>query len=440
MNKKEDYILEKIIEIRFADPINALQLTNEYIIIGTMMGRITLYSIENKSIIVLAESNQEEISSISYNSNEKAFFVGIGDEEIKVYQIDNLSNESSQSISIYETDTKHNQNCENAFILLSHDSFFRVQLAKIDEFTINIIETEQEYELKLYNPRDNSNNSNNNIDYFAGKLPMTNYSVPFDFDGKNFLWVEFLTSSGRRRICVANIPSISKGQKVYKYELINNKEIGHISLAKLLDDKTVFIVHSLNKCEIRSLNEKFNLLESFTHIGEEVYTFDIYYENNNCINYNHRRENDIYVKIDNNTISNVINKDINNEKNETLDNNQQNNINNNDINDIIRINPIVNKDNIESNDCLHISLNNKKNKENDSRNMNIVTVDINGNVNLYKNKQEVTLFNMYKLNTIPQDYKDKQFFSMGYAYYIKTNGNYFCISSDHGCFVIKYNI
>jgi hypothetical protein len=48
-----------------------------------------------------------------------------------------------------------------------------------------IIDTDQEYELKYFNPKDINRNYN-------GKLPITNYSVPFDFDGENFLWVEFL--------------------------------------------------------------------------------------------------------------------------------------------------------------------------------------------------------------------------------------------------------
>ncbi len=35
--------------------------------------------------------------------------------------------------------------------------------------------------------------------------------------------------------------------------------------------------------------------------------------------------------------------------------------------------------------------------------------------------------------------KKTMFFSMGYAYYIKCNKNFICISSDHGCYVIKVN-
>ena len=81
----------------------------------------------------------------------------------------------------------------------------------------------------------------------------------------------------------------------------------------------------------------------------------------------------------------------------------------------------------------------KENKENNNKIINIITLDINENVNLYKKGKEITLFNMYELNKISQDYKDKQFFSLGYSYHIKTNLNYFCISTDHGCFLIKKN-
>ena len=425
MIQKEDFILEKLIEMRFADPVNALQLTKDYIIIGTMMGRITLYDIKKKSAFLLAELNEEEISGISYNFEENAFYVGIGDEEIKMYSADNLSNEASQSISIYETDEKHSQNCENSFVLLSPESLFLIHLAKIDEYSLNIEETKQEYKLKNFNPTNNISNNNEN---FKGELPMTNYSVPFDFDGKNFLWVEFL-QSGNRKICKANIPSFSLNgdpKYIYKYELIKNNEIGHISFAKLLSSSKVFIVHSLNKCEIRSLNNDFTLLESFIHIGEEVYGFDILYEKENkekneaINNYIHETENIVYNKVNNETLEEKVYNNIKIEG------------------EIIKRN-ISSKEEIKSNDYLDNRTNNKKKKEIDISKINIITLDIKGNVNLYKNKNEITLFNMYKLNSISQDLKDKQFFSMGYAYYIKTDLNYFCISSDHGCILIKIN-
>ena len=69
----------------------------------------------------------------------------------------------------------------------------------------------------------------------------------------------------------------------------------------------------------------------------------------------------------------------------------------------------------------------------------IITLDIDGNVNLYQYGKESTLFNLYDFKDISQKMKNYQFFSMGYEYYIKSNLNYFCISTDLGCFIIKKN-
>lgn len=415
MNKKEDYLLEKLIEIHFADPISSLKLTNDYMIMGTMMGRTSVYDIQNQKIIVLSALNSENISDISYNDDESSFYVAVGDEEIKVYKTDNLGSENFQSINVYETENKHDQNCENAYLLLSNESLFRIQLAQIDDGTLTIIGTDQEYELKYFNPRDNNRN-------YTGKLPMTNYSVPFDFDGENFLWVEFL-KSGIRNICRANIPLLVTQKEVYKKELDKNCGIKHISHAKLLHDNKIFIVHSLNICEIRKLDKDFSLIESFTHNGEEVYSFDIFYEDENY--------NNTVIKFGNiKTYKEIkFSGQTLNENNEfiKIEENQSNNFN---LNENLKV---------KSSDDFNTNINKTKDKYTDKINLSIITLDLNGNVNLYKNKSEKTLFNLYSIRDISQDLKDKQFFSMGYAYYIKSNLNYFCISSDHGCFIIKKN-
>ena len=87
-----------------------------------------------------------------------------------------------------------------------------------------------------------------------------------------------------------------------------------------------------------------------------------------------------------------------------------------------------------------IKLNLKNNRiEENSLNYAIITLDIDGNVNKYENKHEGKLFNLYEINGIHQDFKDKKFFDMGYMYFIKTNLDFFCITTDHGCFIIKKN-
>ena len=66
----------------------------------------------------------------------------------------------------------------------------------------------------------------------------------------------------------------------------------------------------------------------------------------------------------------------------------------------------------------------------------IATLDINGNFNLYQNKKNQVLFNLYKIQGIDQKYKDEEFFSVGFPYFIIMNSIYFGISTDHGIFVI----
>ena len=347
INNNESYVLLKLIPNHFADPISAVCLTPDYIMIGTMMGSITLYDIQNKLALLLSELNSENISDISYNQNKNSFFVSIGDEEIKIYRTINITTEPPISINIYDSEMKHNQNCENSYIFLSSDYLLRIQLGQVDEGSFIVNTSNQEYELKQLNSMEENKN-------LIGKIQMTNYSVPFDFNGKFFLWVEFLNNENRN-ICIADVFAmlISPNEKPKKYNLDKNI-IKHISFAKILDNDKIFFVHSKNICEIRTIDDNFSLVEKFIHIGEEVYSVDLYYHD------------------DNNELS-------------------------------------------------------------------IITLDVKGNVNLYQNKKEINLFNMYDLNTIPKDFKEKQFFSMGYQYFIKSNLNYFCISSDHGCFIIKRN-
>ena len=413
-----DYECIKFLEIRFADPISSLKLVNNYVVTGTMMGRVNLYNIYDGKTYRLSELNSENISDISYNEKEQLFYVGIGDEEIWGYDINTLSensNNEKRSIQVHESDLQHTNKCENAFVLLSPESFFRVQLAQIDEGTLNIVIMESEYDFKYFDETKNPV-----IDEtFKNYLPTTNYIVPFDFDGKRFLWVEFLSST-QRNICVSQIP-LPITEKPYKIGL--DKSIGHICQAKLLANNRVFIVHTLNKCEIRALDNDFTLIHKFEHIGEEVLGVDIYYymesekikninEENVILHANlkHQKNVDIIKKNEDINTNRILDTDDNGRKKEKENGDDQ---------------------------YLYIKQKQTKEKEIDLKNICIITLDIDGNVNVFQDLKEETEFNLYNLKGITQDHKDKHFFCMGYAYYIKSNLDYFCISSDHGCYIIS---
>ena len=89
---------------------------------------------------------------------------------------------------------------------------------------------------------------------------------------------------------------------------------------------------------------------------------------------------------------------------------------------------------IKANELIH---NEQKINEIETDNkFSIATLDINGNFNLYQNKKNQVLFNLYKVQGIDQKYKDEEFFSVGFPYFIIMNSVYFGISTDHGIFVI----
>jgi hypothetical protein len=77
-------------------------------------------------------------------------------------------------------------------------------------------------------------------------ITMTNYSVPFDYDGRKFLWVEFL-SEKERNLCVYYFDT--KG--TFKHKL--HKEFGHISHCKFIGGNKIVLVRLQNIVEIREI-------------------------------------------------------------------------------------------------------------------------------------------------------------------------------------------
>jgi len=487
MEINNEYFIYKLININFGDPISSILLTPDHVIIGTMLGQISYLSLLSKKISILSEANTENISNISYNSNDEIINISNENEKIYRYKKDKRNPEKLflfQKISNYANEMEHKNFCQNAYTSLSSEFLFRIQLSPPEEKCLNIIEIENEYDIL---------NIINREVIFIGRLPMTNYIIPFGFDGEYFIWVEFI-GPGERNICVANVINNLNNNKnnndnmIEPYKIKIEKDFGHISHLKLLNETKIFLVHNLNICEIRLLNKEFTIIESFKHIGDEVYSVDIYYPNeylkmknidkisSDILLYNNKdnKENILKIsKIDknfkktyiwNNNNSNSLNKKEENNKSEDnikleksktvtivkkiknlYDNNNINYDSENNTNSIKKKSGEYNSDNsefIKSNKNKNINLidkdkNNNDKESNSDLSFSIITLDIDGNVNLYQYGQESTLFNIYNLKDISQKMKKNKLFSMGYEYYIKTNLEYFCISTDYGCLVVK---
>ena len=80
--KKENFSLFSLIEIRFADPISSIGLSEKNIVIGTMMGRLTSLSLIDKKTTLLNELSPENITGIIFDDTGNYFYASIGDDEI----------------------------------------------------------------------------------------------------------------------------------------------------------------------------------------------------------------------------------------------------------------------------------------------------------------------------------------------------------------------
>ena len=387
--KKEEYTLFSLIEIRFADPISAIAISSNYIIIGTTMGRITLQNLEDGKTILLSELSTENISGISFSNDEYSFFIAIGDEQVLKFQSDSSLIGPIKRILNYQNEKEHNINCENTFIFLYSNYLFKILLSPPEEGNIIIINYNAEFEIK---------NLNNEL-IEKGNFSMTNYSVPLDFNGHYFVWVEFLTQQ-EKNLCVANLYNL----KIKPFKKLLNNDFGHISHCKIYPGNKLFLVRKLNICEIREINNNFNLLCSFINFGDEVYAVDIFWDFEQTFFIKNEIEKKYYeIKNNNNLIDVQPNKNIS-----------------------ISFNNSLKKENlICKNDCTEM------------KNISICLLDVNGNVNMWDGNKLKILFNLYDIKEINQIEKDKKFFSMGYSYYIKYNKNFICVTTDHGCYVIK---
>lgn len=212
---------------------------------------------------------------------------------------------------------------------------------------------------------------------------MSNYSVPFDYDGSKLVWIEFLSPTDRT-ICVQHF------EENKKWSTKLDKNFGHVSFVRLLPNNMIFLVKELVVCQIRSLDDKFTLIEEFKNSGDEVIACDVVFKDKT-----HTIEEGI-DKVE----KNFVKLDVNEKKQKSM---------------------------MEDSGM------------NQGKDLQMFLLDCEGEVTCYSKGRLIKLFDLYKVKEIDKDCKDKHFFSMGYPYYMKAFDNVVAVTTDHGVFVLKNN-
>lgn len=253
----------KCIKLRYADPICTMDLTDNCLLYGTMIGTAAYYIIPQNKYYSLSDSREEHISGVKLNGRN--FYVCIGDEKIYDYQNESEFYTESNNFTLtnnYNSDEEHNQNCENCFTMLKDFYLVRtfINFPTESETKVAVAETS----LKITDLRTKEV-------IIDDRINMSNYAVPFDFDGRLYVFVDFLENDLR----TFNVYNVEEK----KIEMVVNmdKKFGHISLCKILKNQNYFVVRDYNVCEIR--DKDFKVVKNFNVKGNEILAFDIFYEN-----------------------------------------------------------------------------------------------------------------------------------------------------------------
>ena len=277
-----DIKLVRYITIRYADPICAMDLSDNCLLYGTMLGTAACYLINQRKLITLSETQEEHISGVKIKENKEnkkdnKLIVCIGDNKILLFNsIEENINEipKYEEINNYQNENDHFKKCEKCFTMLKNDYLVRTFI----EFP-----TEVKTPSCMFNTEISIKDINNlNFPEIQANIQMSNYSVPFDFDGEKYALVDFIEEKKR----IFQIYNIKSQNYLLNFEIEKFKEkIGHISLLQLLKNDLIFLVRDYYICEIRNLN--FDLLRAFNLNGNEILAYDILYEEeNNPENFN----------------------------------------------------------------------------------------------------------------------------------------------------------
>ena len=424
--------------------------------------------------IELMKGAIENICCISLYNDILNFTIGdmqiIHCEKISKYYGNDISlAHNFKRTEIYDSEQTHNDYCENCYCLMSTNNFLILYSFYCDfnwPLRINSIK----YQNRNLNTGELAN----------GFINMSNYNVPFDFDGDHFLYLEYFDESSRS----INIYKTLSFKYTFQYMI--DKNFGHISHMKLLPDNSIFLCRNMCVCEIYKYkgekdnnedndNDNFILLNIWVHNeNKEIISSNVYILENK-ISFEYKRNN-IPKKIEFFSGSQIKRKNKKNFENKHKLHNLINDMENNSSLDSFQSknrilayekeyynkysNEILNleyeekdkKDEKEpqierkanKKDSLKVNFNDSENNVIQNKEYYIITLDISGNFNLFYNNEnrtkiKKTLFNLYKIENIPQIYKDLTFFSIGYPYYIIMNEFYYVITTDNGVYVIKRN-
>lgn len=364
----------------------------------------------------LISNATENIPCVSFDTKDKVN-ISIGDYEIirlenmSSFNInDDNSNYNYIRIRNYQSENEHIKCCENSTCMMTDKNFLLVH-TNFGENTTPIIINNVQYENKTFS----------SYEVIKGEIEMYNYSIPFDFDGDKFLFLDY-ESDKVRRICIYY--TLSK-KPCFIYKL--TKDFGHISYMKLLFNDRIILVKNQKICEIRQIDEDFKLLETWEHDGNEIIAMNVYIEG--------KGENDSYFS---DTYSNLSVKNHNENESQTVEIKKLSSSQSKNKSNYNNKRKPYKKDNINNSTIRDLKSSQRKSKEkildNELINNNnrYLALNYNSNIEEQKNKLEkeniIEIYNKYKAPSIKDNDSANEFKKKKLSIYSNENSMFMQVS------------
>ena len=303
--------LEETFLLRYSDPVNSISLTDNYLLYGSMIGKVIFYNIPKKHFYQLYDLTNESIMGSSLENKidgKNIHFIAIGDESVvSIFEKENEQDIEANTIYNYKEKDMHSAKCPESFTLLWKNKALIIELKQAVEYNEDFENKKNEYSLITYDIENRKEEAE------TGIIEMSNYSVPFDFRDNLFLFLEHCPNQ-KRLICTYEFneddnENKNEDNKKEKRILITlDKNFGHISFLKILNKNTILMVRNYNIIEIYDIKKSFKLLTSYNN-NYELNAIDFYEINNNNDNDNDEESNDnilnaniIFIDIEQNIV------------------------------------------------------------------------------------------------------------------------------------------
>jgi hypothetical protein len=262
MEKKREIKLIKYIPIRYADPITSLDLNDEYLCFGSMLGLVEFYIINSNTLQKISDTQDEFISGIKLRNS--VLYLCIGDLQINKYNLEEDIN-NPETVRNYQSEEMHKEFCNKCLTIFNNNFLIRNIITFPDKPSDKPIKKDVKFFMKnIYHESID--------DDYNDKYELSNYCVPFDFDGKYYIIIDFIEKNDR----IFYIYDVTTKEMKHINLDKDLKEIGHISHLKILQNENIFIVRNYNICEIRKFD--FELVKKLNINCNEILAYDILFD------------------------------------------------------------------------------------------------------------------------------------------------------------------